>query len=61
MIYQNRQSIPDGRWNFFWLCRYGLGFRLWLIEVQVYWYTPGGFSGWRSAAPTQQHKEEEKV
>jgi hypothetical protein len=33
----------EGRWNFFWACRYGFGFRLWVIELQVYWYKPGGF------------------
>lgn len=38
-----RRDVED-RWNFFWLCRYGFGFRFWLVEVQVYWYKPGAGS-----------------
>jgi len=38
-----RLDVPPDQWNFFWACRYGFGFRLWLIELQVYWYKPGGF------------------
>lgn len=38
-----RLDVPDGQWNFFWVSRYGFGFRLWLVELQVYWYKPGGF------------------
>lgn len=41
-FYRTRLEVPDDQWNFLWLCRYGLGFRLWLVELQVYWYKPGG-------------------
>lgn len=36
-----RADVEDQS-NFFWLYRYGFGFRLWFIELQVYWYAPGG-------------------
>jgi hypothetical protein len=35
----------EAKWNFFWANRYGFGFRLWVVELQVYFYRPGGWEG----------------
>lgn len=36
---RTRLDVGDP-WNFFWICRYGFGFRFWVLELQVYWYKP---------------------
>lgn len=37
------RADKERQWNFLWCNRYGFGFRLWVLELQVYFYKPGGW------------------